>query len=141
MTELVTRSVGSTRLSAALFGLFGVLGLLLAGIGIYGVMTYTVQQRRHEIGVRLALGAGPRDVVAMVVGRAARLSAIGIVIGTVLAFAGSGLLKKLLFGVPAHDAMTFAGVAIILAVIGTIAAVIPGLRATHVDPVSALRGE
>jgi putative ABC transport system permease protein len=141
MTELVTRSVGSTRLSATLFGLFGVLGLLLAGIGIYGVMTYTVQQRRHEIGVRLALGAGPRDVVAMVVGRAARLSAIGIVIGTVLAFAGSGLLKKLLFGVPAHDAMTFAGVAIILAVIGTIAAVIPGLRATHVDPVSALRGE
>jgi len=141
MTELVTRSVGSTRLSAALFGLFGVLGLLLAGIGIYGVMTYTVQQRRHEIGVRLALGAGPRDVVAMVVGRAARLSAIGIAIGTALALAGSGLLKKMLFGVPAHDGMTFAGVAVILAVVGTIAAFIPGLRATHVDPVTALRGE
>jgi putative ABC transport system permease protein len=141
MTELAARSVGSSRLSAALFGLFGILGLLLAGIGIYGVMTYTVQQRRHEIGVRLALGAGPRDVVTMVVGRAARLSAIGIVIGTVLAFAGSGLLKKLLFGVPAHDGVTFAGVAVILAVIGTIAAVVPGLRATHVDPVSALRGE
>src|SRR4029078_2586135 len=97
MTELVTRSVGSTRLSAALFGLFGILGLLLAGIGIYGVMTYTVQQRRHEIGVRIALGASPRDVVTMVVGRAARLAALGIVIGTILTLAGSGLLKNLLF--------------------------------------------
>jgi putative ABC transport system permease protein len=141
MTDLVTQSVRSTRLSATLFGLFGMLGLLLAGIGIYGVMTYTVQQRRHEIGVRLALGAQRRDVVAMVVGRGAALSAIGIVIGTALALASVGLLKKLLFGVPPHDGTTFVTIAVILAGVGILAAFIPGLKATHVDPVTALRGE
>jgi putative ABC transport system permease protein len=141
MSQLAAQSVGSARLSAALFGLFGILGLLLAGIGIYGVMTYTVQQRRHEIGVRLALGATPRNVVAMVVGRGAALSGIGIAIGAVLAFSGAGLLKKLLFGVPPHDTVTFAAIAVILAAVGTIAAFFPGLKATHVDPVTALRGE
>jgi putative ABC transport system permease protein len=141
MSALVTQSIGSTRLSAALFGLFGVLGLLLAAIGIYGVMTYTVQQRRHEIGIRLALGASERDVVAMVVGRGAVLSLSGIALGAVIAFAGAGLLKKLLFGVPAHDPMTFVVIALILAAVGTLAAFVPGLRATRVDPVAALRGE
>ena len=141
LSQLVSQSVGSTRLSAALFGLFGLLGLLLAGIGIYGVMTYTVQQRRHEIGVRLALGATPRNVVAMVVGRGATMSAIGIAIGTVLAFSGAGLMKKLLFGVPPHDAVTFVAIAVILGGVGTVAALLPGLKATRVDPVTALRGE
>src|SRR5439155_23479550 len=115
MSALVSRAVGSTRLSATLFGLFGGLGLVLAAIGIYGVMSYTVQQRRHEIGVRLALGAGPRDVLAMVVRRGAALSIVGIAIGMVLALAGAGLMQKLLFGVPPHDRITFVAIAAILA--------------------------
>jgi ABC-type antimicrobial peptide transport system permease subunit len=141
MSALVLQALGSTRLSATLFGLFGFLGLLLAAIGIYGVMSYTVQQRRHEIGVRLALGAAPRDVIGMVVRRGAALSAAGIAIGSVLAFSGAGLMRKLLFGVPPHDMVTFVAIAVILGSVGILAAYFPGLRATHVDPVSALRGE
>jgi putative ABC transport system permease protein len=141
MSALVSRALGATRLSTALFGLFGALGLLLAGIGIYGVMTYTVQQRRHEIGVRLALGASPRSVLAMVVRRGAALSLVGIALGLVAALGASGLMRKLLFGVPPHDAVTFATIAAVLGVVGVAAAFVPGLRATHVDPVSVLRGE
>jgi putative ABC transport system permease protein len=141
MSALVAQSLGTTRLSAALFGLFGALGLVLAAIGIYGVMSYTVQQRRHEIGIRLALGAAPRDVVAMIVRRGAILSLIGIAIGTVAALLAAGLMQKLLFGVPPHDRTTFVATAAILAAVGIIAAYVPGLRATRVDPVAVLRGE
>jgi putative ABC transport system permease protein len=141
LSALVSRALGSSRLATALFGLFGGLGLLLAGIGIYGVMTYTVQQRRHEIGVRLALGASPRSVLAMVVRRGAALSLIGIVIGLAAALAASGLMRKLLFGVPPHDGVTFGAIALLLAAVGVVAAYVPALAATHVDPVSVLRGE
>src|SRR5207248_11619151 len=137
MSALVSKAEGPTRLSASLFGLFGALGLVLAAIGIYGVMSYTVQQRRHEIGVRLALGASPRNVVAMVVGRGASLAAIGIVIGTGLALASAGLMQKLLFGVAPHDRTTFIATAAILGGVGILAAYVPGLRATSVDPVTA----
>jgi putative ABC transport system permease protein len=141
LSALVSQAVGTTRLATALFGLFGALGLLLAGIGIYGVMTYTVQQRRHEIGVRLALGASPRSVLTMVVRRGAVLSVAGIVVGLVVAFAATKLMQKLLFGVPPHDAMTFGAIALLLATVGVAAAYVPGRRATHVDPLTVLRGE
>ncbi|HTJ24419.1 MAG TPA: ABC transporter permease, partial [Gemmatimonadaceae bacterium] len=106
LVRLVSQALGTSRLATALFGLFGGLGLLLAAIGIYGVMTYTVQQRRHEIGVRLALGASPGSVLAMVVRRGAVLSFVGIVIGLVAALAASSLMRRLLFGVPPHDSVT-----------------------------------
>ena len=141
MTTLVSRAVGTSRLSTVLFGLFGVLGLVLAAIGIYGVMTYTVQQRRHEIGIRLALGASPRDVLRLVVWRGALLSLTGIAIGLVGALAATGLMRRLLFGVPPHDAPTFVVIAALLAGVGVLAACVPGLRATRVDPVTVLRGE
>ena len=141
MTTLVSRAVGTTRLSTVLFGLFGILGLVLAAIGIYGVMTYTVQQRRHEIGIRVALGASPRDVLRLVVWRGTLLSLTGIAIGLLGALAASGLMRRLLFGVPPHDAWTFIAIAALLAGVGVLAACIPGLRATHVDPVTVLRGE
>lgn len=141
MTALVSRAVGTTRLSTVLFGLFGLLGLVLATIGIYGVMTYTVQQRRHEIGIRVALGASPRDVLRLVVWRGALLSLAGIAIGLVGALAASGLMRKLLFGVPPHDAATFVAIAALLAGVAVLAACVPGLRATRVDPVTVLRGE
>ena len=141
LSALVSRALGTSRLATTLFGLFGGLGLLLAAIGIYGVMTYTVQQRRHEIGVRLALGASPTSVLAMVVRRGAVLSLAGILIGLVAAFAASGLMRKLLFGVPPHDGVTFGAIALLLAAVGVLAAYVPGLKATRVDPVTVLRGE
>jgi putative ABC transport system permease protein len=141
MTALASRAVGTARLSAVLFGMFGVLGLLLAAIGIYGVMSYTVQQRRHEIGVRVALGASSGDVLRLVVGRGASLSLTGIAIGVAGALAASGLMQKLLFGVPPRDLPTFAIIAAVLASVGVLAACLPGLRATRVDPVTVLRGE
>ena len=139
LANLAAATVASTRLSASLFALFGGLGLLLAAIGIYGVMSYTVQQRQHEIGVRVALGASTANVVGMVVRRGAALSLLGIVIGTALAFAGAGLMQRLLFGIPPHDRVTFLTIALVLATVGSLAAYLPARRAARVDPVTALR--
>ena len=141
MTALVSRAEGTTRLSTVLFGLFGALGLLLAAIGIYGVMTYTVQQRRREIGIRIALGASPRTVLGTVVRRGAALSVAGIGIGLLGALLVSGLMRKLLFGVAPRDALTLIIVAAVLGGVGLLAACLPGLRATRVDPVTVLRGD
>ncbi|HMC55606.1 MAG TPA: ABC transporter permease [Gemmatimonadaceae bacterium] len=139
LERLAAGAVASTRLSASLFALFGILGLLLAAIGIYGVMSYTVQQRQHEIGVRVALGASTSNVIRMVVRSGATLSLLGIAIGTVLAFAGAGLMQRLLFGIPPHDRVTFATIALVLAAVGVLAAYLPARRAARVDPVTALR--
>jgi putative ABC transport system permease protein len=141
MNELVSQSRGRTRLSTTLFGLFGALGLLLAAVGIYGVMSYTVQQRRHEIGVRMALGAHAVDVVGMVVRGGARLVLAGIVIGSIGGLLGARLMENLLFGVPPADRLTFAVMAAVLGGVGLLAAYLPARRATRVDPVAVLRGE
>jgi predicted permease len=141
MDELVSQSLGRTRLSTTLFGMFGALGLLLAAIGIYGVMSYTVQRRRHEIGVRMALGAGAGDVVQMVVRRCAQLVLLGIVVGTIGGLASARLMEKLLFGVTPGDRVTFLAIAGILGAVGLLAAYLPARKATQVDPVSVLRGE
>ncbi|HET9514486.1 MAG TPA: FtsX-like permease family protein, partial [Gemmatimonadales bacterium] len=139
LSDLVAQAVGRARLSTTLFVLFGGLGLLLAAIGIYGVMSYTVQQRQHEIAVRVALGASPREVTGLIVRRGVWLSISGIAIGLALASAGAGLMRKLLFGVPPHDLATFVTIAGILAAIGIAAAYLPARRAAQVDPVTALR--
>lgn len=139
LSDLAAQAVGAARLSTALFLLFGGLGLLLAAIGIYGVMSYTVQQRQHEIAVRVALGASPREVTGLVVRRGAWLSLNGIAIGLVLASAGAGLMQKLLFGIPPHDLATFVTIAGLLAAVGVAAAYLPARRAARVDPVTALR--
>jgi ABC-type antimicrobial peptide transport system permease subunit len=98
-----------------------------------------VQQRQHEIGVRVALGASTGNVVAMVVRRGVSLSILGIAIGSVLAFAGAGLMRRLLFGIPPHDAVTFATITVVLAGVGVLAAYLPARRAARVDPITALR--
>jgi putative ABC transport system permease protein len=127
------------RLGASLFSAFGALALLLAALGLYGVMAYDVAQRRRELGVRRALGARARNILSLVLGDALRVLATGLLIGLALAAWGAPRLEALLFGVPARDGAVFAGVALILLACGTVAALVPGVRATRVEPAEALR--
>ena len=139
MDELVGKSLGISRLSTMLFGLFGVLGLVLASVGIYGVMSYGVIQRTREFGVRMALGARQSDVRGMVVRQGALLSGIGIVIGLAGAFALTRLMRTLLFAVTPSDPVTYVGIALVLGTVALVASYLPARRATQVDPVIALR--
>jgi putative ABC transport system permease protein len=141
MEQWVSRSVAPRRLSMALFTLFGGVAMLLAGIGIYGVMSYTVTQRTHEIGVRMALGAERRDVLRLVVGQGMRLAVVGVAVGLITALAATRLMKSLLFAVSATDVMTFIAVATVLILVALGACFVPALRATRVDPMVALRYE
>jgi predicted permease len=141
MDALVRDAVGPTRLIATLFTLFGGLGILLATIGIYGVMTYSVQQRRQEFGIRLALGGHAGTLVALTVRRGALLTMKGIAIGIAVAFLATRLMTRLLFGVLPSDRVTYGMTAALLSVVGIAAAYLPGRRAAQVNPVSLLRGE
>jgi ABC-type antimicrobial peptide transport system permease subunit len=119
--------------------LFSVLALILAAVGIYGLMAYSVSQRTHEIGVRLAIGAQRRDVLRLVLRDGARLTFLGIALGIIAALALTRLMATLLFEVTPTDPATFAAVAILLAVVALAACYIPARRATRVDPMVALR--
>jgi len=122
----------------ALLGAFAGIALLLAGVGIYGVISYLVVQRTHEIGVRMALGAQRSDVVRLVVGHAAKLVGIGTVIGLILALFSTRTLSAFLYTVGAFDVVTFVVVTVALATIALIASYVPALRATRADPMIAL---
>jgi putative ABC transport system permease protein len=137
--EAVTAdSVAPRRMSMVLLGAFAGIALLLAGVGIYGVISYLVVQRTHEIGVRMALGAQRRDVLRLVVGHALKLVGIGTAIGLVLAFFSTRTLSALLYSVGAFDATTFIFVTVTLAAVALLASYIPALRATRADPMIAL---
>jgi putative ABC transport system permease protein len=141
LDALVSDSLSPRRFSAVLIGVFAALALLLSGAGIYGVMSYAVEQRTREIGVRMALGAQPRAILGLIVGRGARLALVGIVVGAVGALALTRVLASLLYGVRPTDPLTFAGVALLLASVALFACYVPARRAMRVDPMIVLRYE
>jgi predicted permease len=141
MDEVVSNSFAARRLSMILLGVFAALALVLACVGIYGVISYLVGQRTHELGVRMALGAQRRDVLRLVIGHGARMALIGVAIGMGAALGLTRLMANQLFGVSAHDPLTFAGVAMVLIMVAIAACYIPARRAMRVDPVVALRHE
>ena len=141
MEELIGKRVAQRRLNMLLLGLFGALGLLLSAVGVYGVMAYGVSQRVREIGVRIALGATPSKVVAMVLLNAAVLVGTGLTIGGFGAWYLSAVAKAFLFRIQPTDARAFAAALLLLAGAAFVAAVIPARRAASVDPMNALRAE
>jgi predicted permease len=141
MHEIRAESVASERLNLTLLSLFALIALVLAIVGIYGVMSYTVTQRTHEIGIRMAIGAQPRDVFKMVIGQGMMLAFLGVVFGLAGAFALTRLMATMLFGVEPTDPATFAAIAVLLTLVALLACYIPGRRATKVDPMVSLRYE
>jgi predicted permease len=141
MTDMVAGSVARQRFTMLLLGLFGSVSLVLAAIGIYGIVSYGVKRRTREIGIRMALGARPADVRRLVVGQGMRMATIGLVIGMAGALAATRLMRRLLYGVSATDPTTFVAIALLLAAVAFLASWIPARRALATEPTSALRTE
>jgi predicted permease len=141
LDEVIARSLAARRLSMILLAIFAALALALACVGIYGVISYVVGQRTHEIGVRMALGAQQRDVMRLVLGEGARMALAGVAVGVAAAWGLTRLMENQLFGVTAHDPLTFAGVGVVLMFVAVAACYIPARRAVQIDPGIALRSE
>jgi predicted permease len=141
MPERLSRSLGARRAAMMLCLIFAGLAILLAAIGIYGVLAYSVSQRTREFGIRVALGAGARDLVGMVVGYGLRMAAIGLALGAAGAYALTRLMTAMLFGVRPSDPSVFAGVVLVLAFVACLASAVPSARALRIPPATALRHE
>ncbi len=141
MDAIIADSLASRRFSMILLGIFALLALVLSSVGIYGVISYLVGQRTHEIGIRVALGAQRSDVMKLVLGEGTKMALIGVGIGIVAGLMLTRLMSKMLFGVSAADPLTFGGVAILLTLVALAACYVPARRATRVDPIIALRYE
>ena len=139
--QIRDQSMGGRRLVSVLLGTFATVALILAGLGIYGVISYNVAQRTREMGIRAALGATERSLLRLILDRGIRLTLIGLAIGTAGAIGLTRLMATLLFGVGARDPVTMVSVGAILAAVAVMASYIPARRATRVDPVVALRYE
>jgi putative ABC transport system permease protein len=139
MEQVVARGTAERRFAMVLVAIFAVSALLLAAVGIYGVMSYSVSQRTREIGVRMALGATPASVLQLVLRQAGVMTAAGISIGLVGALTLTRFLAAFLFGVTAKDPLVYGAVALLLALVALVAVIVPSARATRVDPLVALR--
>jgi predicted permease len=140
-SDLIAARMASFRWSAGVMSFFGLIALLLAGIGVYGLISYSVMQRRQEMGVRLALGAGRREIYALVLKDAARLTAGGLIIGIAAALPSARLISAQLYGVTANDPATYVTIVALLMTVALGATVLPARRASRVDPIVALRAE
>jgi putative ABC transport system permease protein len=141
MEELLSRSLARRSFAAVLLVMFSLLGLILAALGIYGVVAYSVAQRTHEIGVRMALGAEPGSVSRMVLWQGLKLAALGLAIGAVAALGAGRWMSSLLYGIGAADPISLAAGCILLLAAAMLGCLLPALRATRVDPLVALRYE
>jgi putative ABC transport system permease protein len=141
MEENISTSVSLPRFRTVLLAIFAMSALLLSVVGLYGLMAYTVSQRVHEVGIRVALGAQSSDILKLIVGHGLKLVLIGVAVGLAGSFALTRLLATFLYGVTATDPVTFGGVALTLIVVAMVACYIPARRATRVDPIVALRYE
>jgi putative ABC transport system permease protein len=141
MAQFLDLASAQHRTNMLLLGTFSALALVLAAVGIYGVMSYAVAQRVHEIGIRMALGAEPRDVLRLIIGQGLRLTFFGLIIGVAGSLAAGHWLASLLFGVKATDPLTYVAVALLLVGVAFLACYIPARRAMRVDPIIALRYE
>ncbi|HSF23109.1 MAG TPA: FtsX-like permease family protein, partial [Blastocatellia bacterium] len=141
MAQIMDDSVSQPRLYMALLAIFAAIALVLAGVGIYGVMNYSVNQRKHEIGIRMAIGAQPSQILNMIVAQGMLLAAIGGAIGIVAALFLSRIVEMLLFSVSGRDPMTFVVLPIVLVLVALVSSYFPARRATRVDPMIALRAE
>jgi len=141
MEQLIGVSLARTRFSTTLLGVFAAMALLLAAIGIYGVVSYTVGQRTREIGIRMAMGARPIDAIGLILRQGSKPILMGIAAGFLASIAATRALSSLLYGVSATDPLVFAGVSIFLAIVAFAASYFPARRAIKVDPMMALRYE
>ena len=141
MDEIVSETIGQQRFAMSLLGVFALVALVLSSVGIYGVMSYSVSQRTHEIGIRMALGAESKDVMKLVLSHGAALTASGMVIGIAGAIVATRFMKFMLFGISPTDVVTFAGITALLGAVALAACFVPARRATRIDPITALRYE
>jgi putative ABC transport system permease protein len=141
MDQVLSTSLAQRRFNMALLGGFAAVALVLAAVGIYGVMSYSVTQRTREIGIRMALGAGRRDILELVMGRGLLLTLLGVTVGLAGAFFLTRVMESLLYGVSVHDPITFAVISLLLMGVALGACFVPARRATRVDPMVALRYE
>jgi ABC-type antimicrobial peptide transport system permease subunit len=141
MEDAMARSTASNRLVAILLAAFAGLALLLAAVGVLGVLSYSVERRAHELGIRVALGAARSDVVRLVMAETLSMVAVGVAVGLIAAMGLTRFAQSLLYEVSANDPLTFVGVALVLAMVGIVAGIAPARRAAGVDPAVALRSE
>ena len=141
MQEIVSRSVGSRRFPMILLGVFASLALALAAVGITGVVGYSLVQRTHEIGIRIALGAGPGDVLRLMLGQSMMWTLVGVFVGVAGSLSLTRMLGGLLYGVKPSDPWILLGTSVLLTLVSLVACYIPARRATRVDPMIALRSE
>jgi ABC-type antimicrobial peptide transport system permease subunit len=139
MESYVDQSMGPTRFALTLIGVFGVIALLLASIGLYGVLSYVVRQRTAEIGVRMAFGAESGSILKLVVGQGLTLAGGGVLLGLLVAFPLTGFMESMLVGVTPTDPLTFGSISAVFVAVAAVACWVPARRAAHVDPVTALR--
>jgi ABC-type antimicrobial peptide transport system permease subunit len=140
MKDALGLSLLPQRAGATLLGIFSVLGLVLASVGLYGVVAYAVAQRARDLGIRMALGAGSKDIYRVVLGHGVKLTSLGLIIGIVAALILARLAQGVLFGVSSTDPITLGSVAVILAAVTFLASFIPARRATRIAPMSILKG-